>query len=152
MAEGMEVTWAPSYGPEMRGGTANCEVVLSDKPVGSPTFLHPTELIAMNLPSLDKFEDAVEPGGIIFVNSSVVERKVKRTDVKAIYVPCDEIAEELGNKKVANMVMVGAYVEATKILKPETVTEMIENMFTGRKAKLVPMNLEAVSKGRACVE
>ena len=106
----------------------------------------------MNLPSLDKFEDAVEPGGIIFVNSSVVERKVKRTDVKAIYVPCDEIAEELGNKKVANMVMVGAYVEATKILKPETVTEMIENMFTGRKAKLVPMNLEAVSRGRACVE
>lgn len=151
MEEGLEVTWAPSYGPEMRGGTANCDVVLSDKPVGSPTFLHPTELIAMNLPSLDKFEDMVDPGGVIFVNSSVVDRKVKRTDVKAVYVPCADIAAELGNPKVANMVMLGAYVEATDVLDEDAVKRMVEGMFTGRKAKLVPLNLKAIERGRELV-
>ena len=108
MDEGLEVTWAPSYGPEMRGGTANCSVVISDKPIGSPVFTHPTELIAMNLPALEKFEPKVVEGGLIIVNSSVVEQKVERTDVKAYYVPCIDIATELGNTKVANMVMLGA--------------------------------------------
>ena len=147
MDEGLEVTWAPSYGPEMRGGTANCSVVISDKPIGSPVFTHPTELIAMNLPALEKFEPKVVEGGLIIVNSSVVEQKVERTDVKAYYVPCIDIATELGNTKVANMVMLGAYSKATGALKVETVQEMIKNMFTGRKAKLVPMNMEALQKG-----
>ena len=141
MDEGLEVTWSPSYGPEMRGGTANCSVVISDKPIGSPVFTHPTELIAMNLPALEKFEPKVVEGGLIIVNSSVVEQKVERTDVKAYYVPCIDIATELGNTKVANMVMLGAYIKATGALKVETVQEMIKNMFTGRKAKLVPMNM-----------
>ena len=135
MDEGLEVTWAPSYGPEMRGGTANCSVVISDKPIGSPVFTHPTELIAM-----------------IIVNSSVVEKKVERTDVKSFYVPCVDIATELGNTKVANMVMLGAYVKATGALKVETVQEMIKNMFTGRKAKLVPMNMEALQRGMECIK
>ena len=144
--EGMHATWVPSYGPEMRGGTANCEVVLSEEPVGSPVFTYPTELIAMNRPSLHKFEDKVQPGGIIFVKD-----KVKRTDVKAVYVPCDTIADELGNKKVSNMVMLGAYIAATGALKEETIREMLVHMFTGPKAKLVDLNMKALEKGAACI-
>ncbi len=152
MAEGFQVTWAPSYGPEMRGGTANCSVVLSDKPVGSPVFSFPTELIAMNGPSIDKFAPTVLSGGLVLVNSSVVSKKVERSDVKALYVPCEGIAYEVGNPKVANMVMLGAYVAATGALKPETIEQMIHEMFTGAKAKLVPLNLEALKRGMACAQ
>ena len=152
LAEGLNVTWAPSYGPEMRGGTANCSVVLSDKPVGSPVFNRTTELIALNEPSLAKFEAGVLPGGTVFVNSNVVTDKVSREDLKAYYIPCNEIAEEVGNGKVANMVMLGAYVAATKILKPETIEHMIEEMFSGAKAKFIPLNIEAFRRGMACVQ
>ncbi len=152
MKEGMEVSWLPSYGPEMRGGTANCSVVLSDEPIVSPIVLEPTELIAMNLPSLLKFESVVKPGGTIFVNSSVVDKKVERTDVKAVYVDCIKIADELGNAKVANMVMLGAYIEAMKNLSTDTIKEMLVHMFTGPKAKLVDLNIEALKRGAACVE
>ena len=152
MAEGLFVTWAPSYGPEMRGGTANCSVVLSDKPVGSPVFNHPTELIALNEPSLTKFEAGVLPGGTVFINSDVVTDKVSREDLKAVYVPCSKIAEEVGNPKVGNMVMLGAYVAQTKVLKPETIEHMIEEMFAGPKAKFIPLNIEAFRRGMACVE
>lgn len=150
MAEGFHVTWAPSYGPEMRGGTANCSVVLSDRPVGSPVFTYPTELIAMNAPSIDKFGPLVLPGGQVFINSSVVKETCRRSDVKTIYVPCEDIAYEIGNPKVANMVMLGAYIAATGALKQETIQEMIVQMFTGPKAKLVPMNLEALRRGMKC--
>ncbi len=152
MKEGMEVSWLPSYGPEMRGGTANCSVVLSDESIVSPIVLEPTELIAMNLPSLLKFESVVKPGGTIFVNSSVVDKKVERTDVKAVYVDCIKIADELGNAKVANMVMLGAYIEAMKNLSTDTIKEMLVHMFTGPKAKLVDLNIEALKRGAACVE
>ena len=152
MKEGMEVSWLPSYGPEMRGGTANCSVVLSDEEIVSPIVLEPTELIAMNLPSLLKFESLVKPGGTIFVNSSVVDKKVERTDVKAVYVDCIKIADELGNAKVANMVMLGAYIEAMKNLSTETIKEMLVHMFTGPKAKLVDLNIEALKRGAACVK
>ena len=151
MAEGLNVTWAPSYGPEMRGGTANCSVVLSDKPVGSPVFAHPTELIALNGPSLHKFEAGVQPGGMVFANSDVVTDTVSREDVTAWYIPCNRIAEELGNSKVSNMVMLGAYVAATGILKQETIEEMIREMFTGDKARLVPLNIQAFHRGMACI-
>ena len=152
MKEGMEVSWLPSYGPEMRGGTANCSVVLSDESIVSPIVLEPTELIAMNLPSLLKFESLVKPGGTIFVNSSVVDKKVERTDVRAVYVDCIKIADELGNSKVANMVMLGAYIEAMKNLSTETIKEMLVHMFTGPKAKLVDLNIEALKRGAACVK
>ena len=152
MKEGMEVSWLPSYGPEMRGGTANCSVVLSDEPIVSPIVLEPTELIAMNLPSLLKFESVVKPGGTIFVNSSVVDQKVQRTDVKAVYVDCIKIADELGNSTVANMVMLGAYIEAMKNLSTDTIKEMLVHMFTGPKAKLVDLNIEALKRGAACVK
>lgn len=152
MAEGLNVTWAPSYGPEMRGGTANCSVVLSDKPVGSPVFARSTELIALNEPSLSKFEADVLPGGTVFVNSDVVTDKVSRPDLTAYYIPCSKLAEEVGNPKVSNMVMLGAYVAATKILKPETIETMITEMFSGAKAKFIPLNIEAFRKGMACVQ
>ena len=152
MAEGLNVTWAPSYGPEMRGGTANCSVVLSDKPVGSPVFARSTELIALNEPSLSKFEADVLPGGTVFVNSDVVTDKVSRPDLTAYYIPCSKLAEEVGNPKVSNMVMLGAYVAATKILKPETIETMIAEMFSGAKAKFIHLNIEAFRKGMACVQ
>lgn len=150
--EDLEVSWVPSYGPEMRGGTANCTVILSDERIGAPLVENPTEIIVMNRPSLAKFEPTVIPGGTVFVNSSIVSEKVSRTDVKAVYVPCDEIALELGNPKVGNMVMLGAYVASTKVLKVETIENMIREMFTGKKAKLVPLNMEALKRGMACVE
>ncbi len=152
MKEGLDVSWLPSYGPEMRGGTANCCVVLSHESIVNPLVLHPTELIAMNKPSLIKFEPAVVKGGAIFVNSSIIEIKTTRTDVSATYVPCLEIANELGNLKVANMVMLGAYIERTKLLKVETIREMLVHMFTGPKAALVELNIEALRRGAACVE
>ena len=127
MAQGLNVSWLPSYGPEMRGGTANCNVVIADTEIISPIVLEPSELIAMNQPSLDKFEPAVKPGGLILVNQSIVERKVQRDDVQAIYVPSLEIASELGNMRVANMAMLGAYIEATKYLTFETVVDMLHS-------------------------
>lgn len=152
MDEGLNVTWAPSYGPEMRGGTANCSVVLSDKPVGSPVFAHPTELIALNEPSLMKFEEDVQSGGTVFVNCDVVTDRVQRPDLTAYYIPCVKIAGEVGNPKVGNMVMLGAYVAATKILKPDTIEAMIQHMFAGPKAKFIPLNIEAFHRGMACIQ
>ena len=152
MKENKDVCWLPSYGPEMRGGTANCSVVLTDDAIVSPIVLEPTELIAMNLPSLLKFEPTVKAGGTIFVNSSIISEKVTRDDVRAIYVPCLDIANELGNPKVANMVMLGAYIEAMGNLGTDTIKEMLVHMFTGPKAKLVDLNIEALRRGAACVK
>lgn len=152
MAEGFHVTWAPSYGPEMRGGTANCSVVISDRPIGSPVFTYSTELIAMNAPSIDKFGPLVRSGGLVLVNSSVVTEEFVRPGIKTIYVPCEGIAYEIGNPKVANMVMLGAYIAASGALKQETIEEMIAQMFTGKKAKLIPLNLEALHRGMACAD
>ena len=132
MKEGKDVSWLPSYGPEMRGGTANCCVVIS------------SELL--------KFEPTVVPNGTVFVNSSIIQEKVQRTDLRAVYVPCLEIAQELGNAKVANMVMLGAYIEAMGNLGTETIKEMLVHMFTGPKAKLVDLNIEALRRGAACVK
>ena len=150
MEEGYEVTWVPSYGPEMRGGTSNCSVIISDTRIGTPLIEHPTELIAMNRPSLDKFEDDVQSGGMIFVNSSTVSKEaehINRDDVKVYHIPCDDIANELGNSKVGNMVMLGAYIGATDALKVSTIEEMIEHTFEGKKAELVELNKEALRRG-----
>lgn len=152
MAEGLNVTWAPSYGPEMRGGTANCSVVLSDAPIGSPVFARYTELIALNEPSLAKFEAGVMPGGSVFINSDVLTQPVSRDDITAYYIPCNKIAEEIGNSKVSNMVMLGAYVAATRALRPDTIETMIAEMFAGPKAKFIPLNIEAFRRGMACIQ
>ena len=147
--EGMEVSWVPSYGPEMRGGTANCSVILSDVRIGSPLVEHPSEIIVMNRAALRKFEPSVLPGGTVFVNSSIIPDKIRRTDLKAVYVPCDEIAAELGNTKAANMVMLGAYIAATRFIQVETIESMIREMFAGKKARLIPLNIEALKRGMA---
>ena len=125
MLEDKEVSWLPSYGPEMRGGTANCSVVVSDSPVASPIVTMATTVVAMNRPSLDKFEDSVLPDGKLFINSSIIDKKSDRGDVEVYYVPCNEIAEELGNPRVANMVMLGAYIEKTKCVDFESVLQAL---------------------------
>ena len=150
MEEGYEVTWVPSYGPEMRGGTSNCSVIISDARIGTPLIEHPTELIAMNRPSLDKFEDMVQSGGSIFINSSAVSKDVEhigRDDLNIYHIPCEDIAIELGNPKVGNMVMLGAYIGATDALKVSTVETMIERIFEGKNAELVTLNKEALHRG-----
>jgi len=149
MKEGKDVSWLPSYGPEMRGGTANCCVVISSEPIICPIVLEPTELIAMNLPSLLKFEPTVVPNGTVFVNSSIIQEKVQRTDLRAIYVPCLEIAQELGNLKVANMVMLGAIQAATEVVTDDNLVQTLRDWLGEKKAHLLDINLKAIEAGRA---
>ena len=152
MKEGMNTSWIPSYGPEMRGGTANCSVMLSDQEIDSPLVTRPTSLIVMNRPSLEKFESKVVPGGSIFVNSSMIDIKVTRTDVDAYYIPCNEIAAELGSNKVSNMVMLGAYLGKTKCVGIESVLEATLEKLGEKKAHMIPLNREALLRGAACIE
>lgn len=153
MLEGKQVSWLPSYGPEMRGGTANCNVMISEKPIGSPVISNDaTTAIIMNLPSLDKFELEVIPGGTVIINSSLIEKKSSRTDLKAYYVPANDIALELGNPRVANMVMLGAFIELTKAVTPEMVLKALEKTFGPSKAHLLPLNDEALKRGAAAVK
>ncbi|MGL5312557.1 MAG: 2-oxoacid:acceptor oxidoreductase family protein [Peptostreptococcaceae bacterium] len=152
MLEGKEVSWLPSYGPEMRGGTANCAVTVSDRPVGSPVIAgDATCAIVMNLPSLDKFENEVMPGGKILVNSSLIERKVERKDVEVYYVPANDIALELGNPRVANMIMLGAYLKTNPTVELDSVLEAFKKVFGPSKEKFVPLNKEALQKGSNAV-
>jgi 2-oxoisovalerate ferredoxin oxidoreductase beta subunit len=145
MQENLEVSWIPSYGPEMRGGTANASVVLSKDPIGSPLVVNPDVLVAMNDPSLDSFEDAVRPGGIIFVNSSIIARKLRRSDVDVIYVPLTDIASEQGLTAGANSVLLGALMEYTRLLPIATIKEIIP---LGLKRKqLIDANLRLVDAG-----
>ena len=146
MREGKEVSWLPSYGPEMRGGTANCTVVISDRPVGSPVIQSPRAVVAMNLPSLDKFEPDVRPGGLLLVNTSLIERKPTRDDVTVIEVPANEIANELGNRRGANMVALGAYLGATDAVSVDEIVEVIRETFAA-KPGVVEININALHRG-----
>jgi 2-oxoglutarate ferredoxin oxidoreductase subunit gamma len=148
MKEEKEVSWMPSYGPEMRGGTANCTVIISDKKIPSPMSSKPDSIIVMNLPSLDKFLPKVKSGGTIFMNSSLIEEEVTRDDVKVIKVPANETANEIGNSKIANMVMLGSFVEEKKIVKPETVKDSLEKVLSARNQKLIDLNVKALEKGK----
>ncbi|NLM42428.1 MAG: 2-oxoacid:ferredoxin oxidoreductase subunit gamma [Clostridiales bacterium] len=152
LKEGKNVSWLPSYGPEMRGGTANCSVIISDEPVGAPTVTEATAAIVMNRPSLDKFEKDVLPGGHLFINSSLIDRKATREDINVYYIPANEIADELGTGKIANMVMLGAYIKVTNAAKEETIMEYIEEIFSGKKAELIPLNKEALKRGADCIK
>ena len=149
LIEGKELSWLPSYGPEMRGCTCNCSVIVSDDPVGSPIIAHPNVLMVMNEPSLDKFEPAVAPGGTIFVDSSLVSRKVARTDVDVVYIPATQMAKEMEAASLANMVILGAIVEKLRCVDPETVTAALKETISARKAALLDLNLKAVAAGRA---
>ena len=147
MLEGKNVAWMPSYGPEMRGGTANCTVIISSEEIASPVVPDPMSIIAMNKPSLDKFEPTVEKDGLILVNSSLVEQKVNRDDVAVVRVPANDIANKLGNLRVANMVVLGAYVKKSGVVKLETIFKVLEKTLTGPKQKLIDINKEALKIG-----
>lgn len=137
MIEGKKVAWMPSYGPEMRGGTANCTVLISTEEIGSPIVTHPKTLIAMNQPSLDKFESNVNENGLIILNDSLIKREVKRNGVNVIKIPADDIADKLGNSRAANMVILGAYVKKSRVVKLETIFKALEKALAGRNKKLL---------------
>ncbi len=146
MYDNKEVTWLPSYGPEMRGGTANCSVVISDIPVASPIIARPNCLIAMNKPSLDKFVNSVVEGGTIIVNSSLISDKVKREDVNTVYVDANKLGLEAGNVKTANIVILGVYIKLSGIFSKELIIQTIEKQFA-KKPKVIPSNIKAFELG-----
>jgi 2-oxoglutarate ferredoxin oxidoreductase subunit gamma len=138
MDSGLDVTWIPSYGPEMRGGTANCQVIIADDEIGSPFTRLPKAVIAMNLPSLDKFEPMVAPGGVLIVNASLVNRDPKRKDIEWLMIRAQDIAEAIGNRRLLNMVMLGALLQ-----------KAINDHLPERHRKHLKGNLEAIHQGAA---
>ena len=147
MDTGKDVTWIPSYGPEMRGGTANCTVVIADHEIGSPLVKNPPLAIALNLPSFDKYEELLAPGGTLIVNKSMVDREAKRDDINVIFVACNEIAEEIGDKKLLNMVAVGALLAALPELSIQDLEKALEGHLPARHKHLLPKNYEALKRG-----
>ena len=148
MQEDLQVSWLPSYGPEMRGGTANCSVVLSDDPVGSPIITEPDVLIAMNLPSLQKFVNDVVPGGQIYVDSTLIAEKVERTDVDVFYIPATAMAKEAGVSTLANMIIMGHVLQNNKELSFDGTEATIQNLVPAKKQELVGLNMKALEMGR----
>ncbi len=146
---GKEVTWIPSYGPEMRGGTANCTVIVADEEIGSPLVRNPKAAVVLNLPSLDKYEPMVIQGGVLIANASLINRPIYRTDLDSVLVPANEIADEIGNKKLINMVMLGALLAKARVLTMEEVEHALKKHLPERHKKLLPMNLEALHRGAA---
>jgi 2-oxoglutarate ferredoxin oxidoreductase subunit gamma len=149
MDHGKEVTWFPSYGPEMRGGTANCTVIIGDEEIGSPLVRNPQAAMVMNLPSLEKYEPTVVPGGVLIANASLINRPIQREDLNSLVIPANEIAESLGNKRLANVIMVGALVEKMPFLPFEAIEAALSNHLPSRHKHMLPLNLEALQKGAA---
>ena len=147
MVEDKNISWLPSYGPEMRGGTANCSVVLSDMPVGSPIITTPDVLVAMNLPSLQKFVDTVAPGGKIFVDSTLIEAKVERTDVEVFYVPATQMAKDAGFSTLANMILMGKVIKETGAVRFDNNLETLKSFIPAKKEKLIDINCQALQAG-----
>lgn len=147
MEAGYEVAWIPSYGPEMRGGTAYCLVVISSKPIGSPVIKNPQHLVAMNRPSLEKFAPMVKPGGVILVNSSLIPVRCGRTDVDELIVPATGIANDLGSVRIANIVALSAFVARSKIVDFELLRRCVNEEFHGKES-FIEMNMNAVEQGR----
>ena len=148
LMENLQLSWLPSYGPEMRGGTANCSVVLSDTPVGSPIITAPDVLIAMNLPSLQKFVDDVVPGGQIYVDSARIDVKVERTDVEVFYIPATQMAKDNDISSLANMIIVGHLLENHPELSFEGTDAVVEKLVPPKKAALVELNKKALALGK----
>jgi 2-oxoglutarate ferredoxin oxidoreductase subunit gamma len=147
MENGKQVTWIPSYGPEMRGGTANCTVIISDDEIGSPLVRHPRVLMAFNLPSLDKYESSVAEGGLLVVNSSMIDRSTDRSNIRTVALPANDIAESLGDKRLTNMVMLGAMLANQPVLSLEVLEKALANHIPERHKKLLPANIKALQKG-----
>ena len=146
LEEGKEVVWIPSYGPEMRGGTAYCTVVVSDRPIGSPIINNPIHLVVMNRPSLEKFAPTIRPNGIVVINNSLIPITSNRNDISEILVPCNQIAIELGNPKGANMVALGAYVTCSKVVSLEMVEKIVRHEFA-KKPQFIDANVAALKRG-----
>ncbi|MEF2146502.1 MAG: 2-oxoacid:acceptor oxidoreductase family protein [Desulfovibrionaceae bacterium] len=152
MHQGLNVTYIPVYGPEMRGGTANCTVVLSDEDIGSPIIHRPKSLIIMNRPSLDKFQSRLVDGGLQIINSSLVDADLAETErVKSVFVPANEIADKIGNTRMANMVAIGAYLASTGFLPVQAAIDSLENVISPHYKKLIPLNAKAIEAGAAHV-
>lgn len=147
LIEEKELSWLPSYGPEMRGGTANCSVCLSERPIGSPLVTAPNVLVAMNQPSLEKFIGAVEPEGLVILDSSLIDLPIERTDVTVHRVPASALAEELGVKGLANMILVGKLFKELGFCSPETLDQAIQKCVPARKADMLELNRKAVAAG-----
>ena len=148
LMEDLQVSWLPSYGPEMRGGTANCNVILSDTPVGSPIITAPDVLIAMNLPSLQKYVNTVVPGGQIYVDSALIDVKVERTDVEVFYIPATQMAKDNGIGTLANMIIVGSLLTHNPELSFDGVEAVVAKLVPPKKAALVELNRKALQLGR----
>ena len=148
MLDGKHVSWLPSYGPEMRGGTANCSVIVSDDPVASPLVDMADVVVAMNRPSLDKFEPHVKPGGILVINSSIIDPKAERDDITVVYCDANRIAEEVGNPKGANVAILGAMLAKAPVTSDESMSEAIRIELGERKAKFLPGNMKALQAGK----
>ena len=149
MDEGKQVTWIPSYGPEMRGGTANCTVIISDEEIGSPLVSHPLAVIAMNRPSLDKYEPLVKTGGVLVINTSMVDRKANRTDIRVVEVAANETAENLGDRRLSNMVQLGALLGQIEVLSIPAIERALQVHIPERHHKLLPQNYQALHEGAA---
>ena len=147
MSQDKQVSWLPSYGPEMRGGTANCSVILSDTPVGSPIITNPDVLVAMNLPSLQKFVDSVVPGGVIIVDSTLIDAKVERTDVQVHYIPATQMAKDAGFSTLANMILTGKVLKESCCVDFAGNKETLESFIPAKKANLIDINCKALQLG-----
>lgn len=152
MLENKQVSWCPSYGPEMRGGTANCSVIVSEKEVGSPLVTNDATIaVVMNLPSLLKFEASLVKGGLLLVNSSLIDKKATRDDIEVRYIDANTLAEDVGNPKASNMIMLGALIKMKPIVKLETLKKAFLKVFGENKAEFLPMNEKALVKGGEAV-
>ena len=151
MDEGSEVSWLPSYGPEMRGGTANCHVIVSKDSVASPIVSIADTVMAMNKPSLDKFEKRITKGGRLFINASLIDKKATRDDIEVYYIPANDIAVKLGNDRVAGMVMLGAFLKLSGIVHADSVIASLKKVLGEKKAHLIPVNKKALDAGAALV-
>lgn len=147
MDEGREVTWIPSYGPEMRGGTANCTVIIADEEIGSPMVRNPKAVIAMNLPSLDKYEPVVKADGVLVANSGMVNRDAARHDIRVAMVPGNEIAESLGDRRMCNMVLLGGLLANLPVLPLDAIERALQAHLPARHQRLLPMNVQALHRG-----
>lgn len=147
LLEDKQISWLPSYGPEMRGGTANCSVIISDDPVGSPIVSKPDALIVMNLPSLDKYESAVVPGGKVFIDSTLIGRKCERTDIDAYYIPATKMAADEGIPTLANMIILGKMIKETGAVSFENLEAAMKKVVSAKHAELLDINLKALATG-----
>ena len=147
LSQGKQLSWLPSYGPEMRGGTANCSVILSDTPVGSPIITNPDVLVAMNLPSLQKFVDTVVPGGKIILDSTLINAKVERTDVEVYYIPATQLAKDAGFATLANMILTGKVLKVIDTVTFDGNKETFESFIPAKKAGLIDINCKALQIG-----